>query len=131
MSCLRATATASLLTGFVHVSRLSGEPETLPPAALVPAGLAADAITADGSENAPLTRWPGTFALESATLSSASPAVETTFAVVVAVYVLPTPGVNAPKAGAVPSDSESCGGTGAAGGGLWALPESEQPPLAS
>src|SRR3954468_6570044 len=115
MSCLRATATASLLTGFVHVSRLSGEPETLPPAALVPAGLVADAFSADGSENAPLTRWPGAVALESETLSNASPAVEMTLAVVCAAYVLARPGVNAPKLAAVPSESESCAGTVALG----------------
>ena len=49
------------------------------------AGLVADAFSADGSENVPLTRWPGRVALGSATLSSASPAVEITLAVVDAV----------------------------------------------
>src|SRR4051812_2480425 len=111
MSCLNVNATASLLIGFVQDSTLSGAPETVPSGALAPAGLAADAFSADGSENVPLTRWPGAVALESVTLSSASPAVETTFAVPAAEYVLARPGVNAPKLGAVPSDSASCAGT--------------------
>ena len=54
-------------------------------AAPVPAGLAALASSGDGSANAPLTRWPGRAVSGSVTLSAASPAVETTFAVVVAV----------------------------------------------
>ena len=63
----------------------------------MPPGLVAVAFSADGSENAPLTRWPGAFELGSATLSAASPADEMTLAVVDAVYVFATPGVNGPK----------------------------------
>ena len=51
----------------------------------MPAGLVATAFRAVGSENAPLTRWPGAVALGSVTDSVASPAVEITLAVVVAV----------------------------------------------
>src|SRR6188472_3799231 len=122
MSCVNVNATASLLIGFAHDSRLSGEPETVPSGALVPAGLAADAFKADGSVNAPLTRWPGAVELESVTLSSASPAVEMTFAVPAAVYDLARPGVNEPKLGAEPSDSASCAGTVADGVVVWSLP---------
>ena len=50
-------------------------------------------------------------ALGSATLSSASPAVETTFAVVDAEYSRATPGVNAPNCAGGPSVSESVAGT--------------------
>ena len=39
-----------------------------------------------------------------------------TFAVVHAVYVLPTPGVNAPNAAGAPSESASVAGTRAADG---------------
>jgi hypothetical protein len=42
------------------------------------------AVSACGSENVPLTRWPVAVALGSATLSVASPAVEMTVAVVLA-----------------------------------------------
>jgi len=45
-------------------------------------GLVARACSGDGSENAPLTRCPVLVGLGSDTLSSASPAVEITFAVV-------------------------------------------------
>src|SRR5439155_19930629 len=58
------------------------------------------------SAKAPSARCPG-----SATESVASPAVETTFAVVAAVYVLPTPGVNVPSDAGGPSASESVAGT--------------------
>src|ERR1700742_3593023 len=59
-----------------------------------------------GSVNAPLARWPAADAV-----SAASPAVLITFAVVCAVYVFSTPGVNAPKDGGVPSVSDSVAGT--------------------
>src|ERR1700742_3215500 len=65
-------------------------------------------VTCSGSasENAPLVRWPG-----SDTVSAASPAVEMTSAALDAVYVLSTPGVNAPKLTGPPSVSESAAGT--------------------
>src|SRR5262245_26559342 len=44
-------------------------------------------------------------------LSVASPALEITLAVVDAVYVLATPGVNAPNVAGAPSDSDSVGAT--------------------
>src|SRR3954462_10543901 len=59
-----------------------------------------------GNENAPFVRWPG-----SLTLSAASPAVDTTSAVVDAVYVFSTPGVNAPNDAADPRVNESVAGT--------------------
>ena len=49
--------------------------------------------------------------LGSATLSSASPAVEMTLAVVEASYVFVMPGVNAPNEAGVPSVSDSVAGT--------------------
>src|SRR3954462_15785486 len=64
-----------------------------------------------GSENAPLTRCPVAVAAGSATLRVASPAVEMTFADVLAVYVLATPGVKAPNAAGVPSVSARVAGT--------------------
>ena len=63
------------------------------------------------SENVPLTRRPVAVADGSETLRSASPAVEMTFADELAVYVLATPGVNAPNVAGVPSDSPSVAGT--------------------
>ena len=45
------------------------------------------------------------------TVSVASPAVEITFAVVVAVYSFATPGVNAPNVAGAPSVSASVAGT--------------------
>ena len=57
------------------------------------------ACSAEASENVPLTRRPVALVLGSETLSVASPAVEMTLAVVLAVYVLATPGVNAPNDG--------------------------------
>src|SRR5689334_19402175 len=62
--------------------------------------------SASGSENVPFIRCPG-----SETDSAALPAVEMTFAVVLAVYSLSTPGVNAPNDAAGPSASESVAGT--------------------
>src|SRR5262245_51914607 len=112
MSCLNASATGSLLTGPAYESRFSAAPDTAPSGAAVPAGLLAEAFSAAASENVPLTRWPGTFVLGSATLSVASPADEITLAVPDAVYVLPTPGANAPKLGLLaPSDRLSVAGT--------------------
>src|SRR4051794_4073435 len=70
--------------------------------------LAGVIVTCSGSARlkAPLARWTGPL-----TLSAASPAVEMTFAVVAVVYVRSAPGVNAPKAAAGPSVSESVAGT--------------------
>src|SRR3954453_11610639 len=64
-----------------------------------------------GSENEPLTRWPVAVLLGSATVSVASPAVETTSAVVVAVESLSAPGVNAPKEAGAPRVSARVAGT--------------------
>ncbi len=66
--------------------------------------------SASGSENVPFARWQWT-ADGSAMDSVASPAVEITFAVVVAEYVLSSPGVNAPKDAGAPSVSASVAGT--------------------
>src|SRR3954471_1343998 len=93
MGCENVTVTTSLDTGAAHVF-----PTPSPP-------------SGDASENAPLTSRPGAVGLGSATVSVASPAVEMTVAVVDAVYVFATPGVNAPNAGALPSTSESVAGT--------------------
>src|SRR4051812_24034964 len=105
--------TGSLETGPPYVNRVVGadEPPTSASALPVLAGLAAMTRRACGSENAPFTRWPVAVEDGSATLSVASPAVEMTLAVVLAVYVLATPGVKAPKAAGVPSDSDSVAGT--------------------
>src|SRR4051794_31593061 len=62
--------------------------------------------SAAGSANVPLVRCPG-----SLTVRAASPAVDTTFAVVDAVYSRVTPGVNAPNEAAGPSVSASVAGT--------------------
>src|SRR5689334_6886554 len=88
MCCRNVIADAALDTGPVH-----------------DAG-AISTRSASGSENAPFVRWPG-----SDTLSAAFPAVEMTFAVVLAVYSLSTPGVNAPNDAAGPSESERVAGT--------------------
>ena len=50
-------------------------------------------------------------ALGSLTVSVASPALEITLAVVVAVYSRATPGVNAPKLAGAPDVSDSVAGT--------------------
>ena len=65
----------------------------------------------DGSENVPLTSRPVAVEDGSATLSVASPAVETVVAVVAAVYSRATPGVKAPKVAGAPSVSASVAGT--------------------
>ena len=52
---------------------------------LVPDGLVAETFSAAGSENAPLTRWPGAVLLGSVIARAASPAVVITLAVVEAV----------------------------------------------
>ena len=85
IDCVKSTWTESLETGLFQVTRLSGEPLTEPAPADVPSGLVPTAFSAVGSENVPLTRWPGAVVLGSATVSAASPAVEMTFAVVAAV----------------------------------------------
>ncbi len=65
----------------------------------MPSGLVAEAFSADGSENVPLTRWPVNVELGSATLSGESPAVEMTLAVVDDVYVFASAGVNEAERG--------------------------------
>src|SRR3954465_11468904 len=86
-SWLNSSVSASLEIGALQVSRFSGDAEepTLLNAVPVFAALRARACSGCGSENAPLTRRPVAVALGSATLSSASPAVEITLAVVEAV----------------------------------------------
>src|SRR4051794_25312028 len=59
-----------------------------------------------GRVNAPFVRRPG-----SETVSAASPAVEITVAVVLAVYSRSTPGVKAPKDAGAPIVSDSVAGT--------------------
>src|SRR4051794_4277447 len=75
--------------------------------------------TRSGSDRAndPLLRQHG-----SLTLSVASPAVEITFALVVAVYSWSVPGVNAPNDAGLPSISDSVAGT---------LPPTDPPVLVS
>src|SRR4051812_39895043 len=85
--CLNSSATGSLDTGALQVSRFSGlaeEPTLLNAVPVVPA-LVPRAWSGCGSENAPLTRWPVAVEDGSATLKSASPAVEITLAGVAAV----------------------------------------------
>ena len=105
--------TASLDTGPPYVSSVVGldEPPTGANALPVPFALVALAVTGFGSENEPFTRRPVAFELGSATLSVASPAVEITFAVVLASYVRPTPGTKAPKLAGAPRESDSVAGT--------------------
>jgi hypothetical protein len=79
-------ATGSLETGPLYASTCVGldDPPTAAAAEPVPAGLVASAVSGEGSENAPLTRWPVAVLLGSATDSAALPAVEITLAVVAA-----------------------------------------------
>ena len=79
------------------------------------AALRARAWSGSGSTNVPLTRWPVPTEVGSATLSSASPAVEMTFAVVEARYVLVMPGVNAPNVRRRAERQRQRGRDGAAG----------------
>src|SRR5690349_4538290 len=113
MACEKFSVTVSLDTGPPYVSTLVGalEPPTFARAEPAPEALVAEIWIGFVSANAPLTSRPVAFEDASATLSVASPAVEMTLAEEVAVYVLATPGVNAPNAGALPSDSESVAGT--------------------
>src|SRR3954454_3210407 len=111
IACRNSSVTASLLMGPGYLSSPSGPALTGLNAVLVFAAFSARTVSACGSENAPLTRWPGAFAAVSATDSVASPAVEITLAVVCASYVFPTPGVNWPKLAAGPSVSDSVAGT--------------------
>src|SRR5688572_29430262 len=99
MRCWNATVAMSLVTGAPYVSTAVGAaaPPTSANAPPVPAGLDAFTWSADGSENAPLTRCPVAVGDGSATLSVASPAVEMTVAVVDPVYALATPGTNGPS----------------------------------
>src|SRR5689334_2360731 len=99
----KSSDTASLDTGPLQVSRFSGlaEEPTLLNAVPWLSALRARAVSGSGRLNEPLTRWPVAVLDGSATLSSASPAVEITFAVPVASYVLSRPGVKLPKLGAV------------------------------
>src|SRR4051794_12979378 len=95
------------------MSRFSGEAEepTLLYAVPVLAALRARACSGCGSTNVPLTRWPVPTEDGSATLKSASPAVESTVALVDARYVFVMPGVNAPNEAGAPSVSDSVAGT--------------------
>src|SRR5690242_16248436 len=87
MCCLSAIVTASLETGADQVDLLNA------------------ICSGSSSENAPLDSLPPSV------VRVASPAVEMTFAVVEAVYVLSTPGVNALKVAGAPSVSDSVAGT--------------------
>src|SRR3954452_18157954 len=91
MACVNGTVTTSLDTGADHVFTIPSPP------------------SGDASENAPLTSLP--VPVGSATVNVASPAVEMTVAVVEAGYAFPSPGVNAPNAGALPSTTDSVAGT--------------------
>ena len=77
----------------------------------MPPALEACACSAWASVNVPLTSLPVLVGLGSATDSVASPAVLTTFAVVLASYSRATPGVKAPNVAGAPSVSASVGGT--------------------
>src|SRR4051812_6104957 len=83
-SCVNSSVTASLDIGALHVSRFSGEAEDPMALNAVPVldALRARACSGWASTNEPLTRWPVPVEDGSATLSSASPAVEITLAVV-------------------------------------------------
>ena len=85
IDCVNRTCTGSLETGADQVVRVSGVPLTVPAPAEVLPGLVPTAFSAVGRLNAPLTRRPGALLLGSVTDSVASPAVEMTFALVVAV----------------------------------------------
>src|SRR3712207_1937085 len=106
MDCSKLIVTASLETGPSYVLIVAGrvEPWTL---------------SGCGRKKGPLTRWPGFCVLVSLAVSVASPAVEITLAVVLAVYVRATPGTNAPKLAGVPSVSESVAGTLPPTGTSW------------
>src|SRR5689334_17861894 len=81
---VKSIVTASLDTGPLYVNKLNGlaaEP-TLANADVALAAFRARACSGCGRLNAPLTRWPVAALLGSATDSVASPAVDTTFAVV-------------------------------------------------
>ena len=82
---MNRTCTGSLETGAVQVVRVSGAPLTVPAPVDVLAGLVPTAFSAVGRLNAPLTSRPGAVLLGSVTDSVASPAVEMTLALVVAV----------------------------------------------
>src|SRR4051794_18058495 len=100
-----AIATGPLLTGPAYVSSVSGEPLS------GANGAPALACSGSASEEAPLTRRPEAVAPASLTVSTASPAVLMTLAVLPASYVRSTPGVNAPNVAAVPIVSASVAGT--------------------
>src|SRR5919112_4057723 len=100
MAWRKLSVTGSLETGAVQDFSGVKIPATAP---LISSGAA--------SANVPLTRWPRAVSLRSATLSSASPAVEMTLAVVDAVYSRASPGVNGPNETGPPSVSERVAGT--------------------
>ena len=81
MGCLKLIVTGSLVTGPLYVSSVVGGGA----ADWREAPASAAARSGYGSENVPFTRWPVAVALGSATVSAASPAVEITLAVVLAV----------------------------------------------
>src|SRR3954453_7053754 len=109
----KSSDTWSFETGAFHISRFSGlaEEPTLLNAVPWLAALRARAVSGSGRLKRPLTRGPGAVLDGSATLSSASPAVEMTFAVPVASYVLSRPGVKLPKLADGPSVRLSVAGT--------------------
>ena len=84
MCCVNVIVTGSLEIGAAHDASVVGadEPPTAPPAAAVEPGLAAFTCSGVGSAYAPLTSLPVLVVLGSAMESIASPAVETTLAVV-------------------------------------------------
>src|SRR4051794_20315839 len=107
IGCLKSIATLSLDTGAEYVLTVDGSG--------VPATCSGEA-----SANAPVTSRPVAVELGSAAVSVASPAVETTVAVVVAEYSFARPGVNAPNAAGVPSVSDSVAGTDPPTAASWA-----------
>ena len=93
IACLNVIVTWSLETGPVHVDFENCT------------------CTGWASVKEPLTSLPVLVELGSDTLRVASPALEITLAVVLAVYSRATPGVNAPNEAGVPRPSESVAGT--------------------
>ena len=83
--CLNSSVTASLETGPDQVFSVRRRPPTPPHRWRT--RCAPLTCSGSGSTNVPLTRWPVPTVAGSATLSSASPAVEVTVAVVDAKYV--------------------------------------------
>src|SRR4051812_36684643 len=111
MACVNSIVTGSWLTGAIQLSRFSPEPIAFGADPCV-SDFSPRACSGCGRKNAPFTRWPVWSDDGSATDSVAFPAVESTSAACVAVYVLPTPGWNGANAAAGPvSVSASVAGT--------------------